>query len=450
MKKYFLFLSMFLFFSCSKEDSAKEFKFEGQVMWSKTYGGSQEETTGGVIGTPDGGVIVVGHSNSTDGDVNKQYNFRDIWVTKLDKEGAVVWSKIIGGSGEDFGTSIIKTNDSNYVISGYTGSADHDVPRNLGMHDFFIIKINESGTILWSKAYGFSGHDHAHKIIQTRDGGFFIAGFAEYSGLSGQGNNGEGHQMGRGTYGVSVQHGVGEFFGIKLNAQGESQWFRYYGGTQNERVNDIVEANDGGIVMVGYTESSDFDVHESRGSYDYWVIKIDEMGHLHWKKNYGGSGIDQAYGVVKTDYNSYLIVGQTNSSDGDISNSIGNSDVWVIHINDHGDLIWNKSLGGTGFDTAYSIKKAPNNQYVIVGHTRSNDNQFINKGQNDAFIMGIDAQPNSRILWQKTFGGSSFDFATDVTQTSDGSFVLVGDTQSNNGDFNLNKGFNDRFVIKVK
>jgi hypothetical protein len=202
--------------------------------------------------------------------------------------------------------------------------------------------------------------------------------------------------------------------------------------------------------MVGYSESSDFDVHEPKGSYDYWVIKIDHMGHLHWKKNYGGSDIDQAYGVVKTEHNSYLIVGQSNSTDGDISNPMGNSDIWVIHIDDHGHLIWNKSLGGSQFDTALSIKKTLNNQYMIVGHTRSNDHQLTNLGQNDAFIMGIDAHPNSGILWQKTFGGSSFDFATDVTQTADGSFVLVGDTQSNNGDFALNKGLNDRFVIKVK
>ncbi len=448
MKRYLLLSSAFLLFSCAKEDVIEESKFEGAIAWSKTFGGSQEEKTSGVVGTPDGGVIIVGYSKSSDGDVNKQHDLNDIWITKLDKSGTVVWNRTIGGSGDDFAMSIIRTNDSNYVISGYSGSADYDVPRNLGMHDFFIIKINESGATLWSKVYGFASHDHAHKIIQTRDGGYFVAGFADYAGLNGDPGNGEGHQMDRNPN--AVQHGSGEFFGIKLDAQGEFQWYRYYGGTQNDRVSDVVEANDGGIIMVGYSESSDFDVHEARGSYDYWVIKIDHMGHLHWKKNYGGSDIDQAYGVVKTEHNSYLIVGQSNSTDGDISNPMGNSDIWVIHIDDHGHLIWNKSLGGSQFDTALSIKKTLNNQYMIVGHTRSNDHQLTNLGQNDAFIMGIEAHPNSGILWQKTFGGSSFDFATDVTQTADGSFVLVGDTQSNNGDFALNKGLNDRFVIKVK
>lgn len=448
MKSCMFLFSICFLLSCSKEDSALETNFEGFNQWSKTLGGSQEDITSGVVATSDGGVIVVGYSKSTDGDVNKQYDLNDIWISKLDKNGNVVWNKTIGGSGDDYGISIIKTNDSNYVIAGYSGSADFDVPRNLGMHDFFITKINENGTIIWSKVYGFSNHDHAHKIIQTRDGGFFVAGFADYSGLNGQLGNGEGHQMNRNNN--TVQHGSGEYFGIKLDAQGNFLWFRYYGGTQNERVNDVVEANDGGIVMIGYSESNDFDVNDAKGSYDYWVIKIDMMGHLIWKKNFGGSDIDQAYGIVKTEFNSYLVVGQSNSIDGDISSPIGNSDVWVIHINDFGELLWDKSFGGTSFDTALAIKKTTNNKYIIAGHSRSNDNQFNNRGQNDAFIMSIDTHPNTGILFFKNFGGSYFDFATDLTQTTDGSIVVVGNTQSSDGDFIINEGFNDRFVIKSR
>lgn len=447
MKKYILLGLTSVFFSCSHDD-VQQTNVEGTIVYSKTFGGSLEDNTGGVVATPDGGVIIVSYSKSVDGDVNKTHDMSDIWLTKLDANGTVVWNKTIGGSGDDYGVNIIKTSDSNYVIAGYSGSSDYDVPRNLGMHDFFIIKINENGDTLWSKVYGFSSHDHAHKIIQTRDGGFFVAGYADYAGLNGQPGNGEGHPMDKNSN--TVMHGVGEFFGIKLDANGEFLWYRYYGGTQNDRVNDIVEANDGGIVMVGYSESSDFDIEGAKGSYDYWVIKIDENGHLHWKKNFGGSDIDQAYGVVKTDYNSYIIVGQSNSTDGDISRPKGNSDVWVIHINDHGHLLWDKSFGGNQFETGYAVKKMPNNQFMILGHSRSSDNQIENKGQNDIYLLTFDAQPNSGVLWQKTFGGSSFDLGYDFAQTADGSIVLVGDTQSNDGDFTLNKGMNDRFVIKIK
>lgn len=449
MKKIAQILVLLSLCSCTKDDSILSPQFEGNLVWSKTFGGTNEDKTTGVVATSDGGFIVVGHSKSSDGDVNKLYDSDDIWVTKYDSNGAIVWSKTIGGSEGDFAMNIIKTGDSNYVIAGYSGSSDHDLPRNIGMHDFFIIKMNENGTIIWSKVYGFGSHDHAHKIIQTRDGGYFIAGFADYAGLDGNpGDNGEGHQMDRNSN--SVQHGVGEFFGIKLDAQGEFQWYRYYGGTQNDRVNDIVEANDGGIIMVGYSESSDFDVEGAKGSYDYWVIKIDQNGHLHWKKNYGGSDIDQAYGIVKTEYNSYLIVGQSNSVDGDISSPKGNTDLWVIHINDHGHLIWDKSFGGSQFDTGYAIKKIPNNQFMVVGHSRSSENNLENKGQNDVFALTFDIHPNTGVIWQKTLGGSSFDLGYDFAQTLDGSIVIVGDTQSVDGNFNKNKGLNDRFIMKIK
>jgi hypothetical protein len=447
MRKVLFFGFLLLLSSCSK-DEVIENRVEGTTVWSKTLGGSLDDATTGVVGTSDGGLIVVGYSKSSDGDVNKIYSSNDIWLTKLDVNGDVVWNKTLGGSDDDYAINIIKTSDSNYVVAGYSGSSDFDVPRNLGMHDFFIFKMNENGAIIWSKVYGFSSHDHAHKIIQTRDGGFFVAGYADYAGIDGQPGNGEGHEMDRNSN--TVQHGVGEFFGIKLNALGEFQWYRYYGGTQNDRVNDIIEANDGGIVMVGYSESNDFDVVGAKGSYDYWVIKIDASGHLHWKKNYGGSDIDQAYGIAKTDHNSYLIVGQSNSTDGDVTNPKGNSDVWVIHIDDHGHLIWDKSFGGSQFETGYAIKKSSNNQYVVLGHSRSNDNQIINKGQNDVYLLGFDTQPNSGVLWQKTFGGSSFDFGYDLAQMLDGSWALVGLTQSNDGDFTLNKGMNDRFIVKMK
>jgi hypothetical protein len=123
----------------------------------------------------------------------------------------LIWTKTIGGSLNDYGMSIIATTDGNYVIAGYRASSNGDVPGNVGQHDFYIAKLTEQGNIIWSKNYGFSGHDHAHKIIQTKDGGFFIAGFADYSGIDESGgtqDNGAGHEIGH----KNVLHGVGEYF----------------------------------------------------------------------------------------------------------------------------------------------------------------------------------------------------------------------------------------------
>jgi hypothetical protein len=448
--KILVFTIIFMFFSCSnsEQENSLNSSSELNLVLSKTFGGSLDEKIGGVVKTNDGGMIVVGHTNSADGDINKQYDQIDIWIIKIDSQGNKVWSKTIGGSKNDFGTSIIATNDGNFIISGYTESSDGIVPSNFGFHDFLVVKINSSGEVIWSRNYGFSGHDHAHKIIQTSDGGYFVVGFSEYSGIEGSGgtqNNGEGHEMGH----KGVLHGSGEYIGVKIDGQGNFMWYRYFGGTQNDRVNDVVEANDGGLVMVGYSESSNFDITDSKGSYDFWVVKINANGSLNWKYNYGGSAIDQAYGITKTNNNSYLIVGRTNSLDNDVSKSLGGFDAWLIHIDDHGHLIWNKSLGGSEFDSAEQIRMLSNGNFGIVGNTRSILNNS-NKGQNDYWFLEVDNKANSKVYWQKTFGGSNIDIAKDFYQNNNNEIFIVGESQSSDFDVNLNRGNNDLWMLKLK
>lgn len=445
-----VFALTFIFFSCtnSEQENTLNSKSELSIVASKTFGGSLDEKIGSVVKTSDGGMIVVGHTNSSDGDINKQYDQIDIWIIKIDSQGNKVWSKTIGGSKNDYGTSIIATNDGNFIISGYTESSDGIVPSNFGLHDFLVVKINSSGDVIWSKNYGFSGHDHAHKIIQTSDGGYFVVGFSEYSGIEGSGgtqNNGEGHEIGH----KGVLHGSGEFIGVKIDSQGEFMWYRYFGGTQNDRVNDVVEANDGGFLMVGFSESSDFDINDNKGSYDFWVVKLQSNGSLAWKHNYGGSGIDQAFGVVKTNNNSYLIVGRSNSDDKDTSVSLGGFDAWVIHIDDHGHLIWNKSFGGSEFDSAEQVRMLSNGNFGIVGNTRSNLNNSL-KGENDFWFLEVDNKANSKVYWQKTFGGSNIDIAKDFYQNNYNEIFIVGESQSSDYDVNINRGNNDLWMLKLK
>jgi hypothetical protein len=459
MKPLVFSLLFFTLLSCSKTDSnvPVENVFEGKLVWSKSYGGSAEDKVSSVVKTPDGGCLVLSNTDSNDGDVLKTHAMTDIWLTKYDASGNLSWSKTIGGSLNDYGTSIINTTDGNYVLAGYSASYDGDVPKNAGLHDFFVSKIDNAGNTIWSKNYGFLGHDHAHKIIQTRDGGFFVAGFAEYDGIIGVvgtgtgtgGDHGAGHTL-RNANNRNEKHGVGEFLGIKLDANGNFKWFRYYGGTQNDRVNDIVEADDGGLLMVGFSESSDFDITDNKGSYDFWVIKLEQDGHLHWKENYGGTGIDQAFSITKTNNNSYLIAGRTNSQDGQVSKNLGNFDAWVIHINDHGHLLWEKSFGTPEFDSAAMIKKIANGNFVVAGNTRGIVNENKTKGENDYWIFGIDNLPNSSMLWQKTYGGQKIDTAIDFTEVKPNEFVIVGESQSSTLDVSNNRGFNDLWMIKVQ
>ncbi|WP_320814968.1 hypothetical protein [Flavobacterium sp.] len=436
MKIFSVILSFFLLFSCTDDYNGSQNNFNGEVQWVKTFGGADEEIIRGVCATSDGGVVVVGNTKSSGGDItDKRYLEEDIWLSKYDVNGNLLWSKTYGGNLDDLGYSVIENDDLSLTVAGYSKSSDGDVPTNLGMHDFFIFKTDSNGNLIWKKSYGFMSHDHAHKIISTSDRGYFVTGYADYSGIVRSAN--------------VILHGVGEYYGIKLNSVGEKEWDIYFGGTQNDRVFDVVESKDKGLIMVGYSESSDFDVTDNHGGYDYWVIKINSTGNLVWKKSFGGSGLDQAYGIAKSINNTYLIAGTSNSTDGDISSNKGNNDVWVINIDDNGNKIWDKSFGGTGFDFANSIKAMSNGNFVISGHTRSADLDINeNKGENDFWALTI--SQSGYLLWQKTFGGSSYDFAYDATETADNGIVIVGETESNDYDVIENKGIKDLLIIKVK
>jgi hypothetical protein len=439
MKNIFFLIVCITFFSCSKDDDKViQEVFNGKLIWSKTFGGSDEELIRGVTSTQDGGFVVVGNTKSSDGDITTKTSLlEDIWLSKYDVNGNLVWSKTYGGSLDDLGYSIIENLDGTLTVAGYSKSSDGDVPSNLGMHDFFIFKTDANGNLIWKKSYGFMSHDHAHKIISTSDGGYFVMGYADYGGF--------GKTSSRNN---TVLHGVGEYYGIKLNAAGDKEWDRYFGGTLNERIFDAVQSNDGGLIMVGYSESNDFDVTDNHGGYDYWIIKLSITGNLIWKKSYGGSGLDQAFGIAKTNNNSYLIVGTSNSEDGDVTSNKGANDVWVIHVDDNGNKLWDKSFGGSQFDSANSIRTMSNGNFLISGHTRSNDldvNQ--NKGENDFWAFTI--SPSGQMLWQKTFGGSNLDFAYDAIETLDKSIIIVGETESNDFDITMNKGSKDLLIIKV-
>lgn len=465
MRLIFLLSSLcILLFSCSENENIQQVNqevYQNEVVWTKTIGGTLDEKTNSVVATNDGGVLVLGYTNSNDGDISKTYDLIDVLVSKFDANGSLVWSKTYGGSKDDFGYSIIPTTDGNFVIAGYSGSSDGEVPINIGFHDFYISKINQQGTLLWTKTYGFSSHDHAHKIIQTKDGGYFVAGFSDYAGIigtPGDGNHGEGHgfrsinnlQTSKSYSPRNPLHGVGEYVGMKLNENGDFLWYRYFGGTQNDRVNDIVETKDGHFIMIGYSESNDYDIVDNKGGYDFWVVNISPNGHLHWKNNYGGTGIDQAFGIVETNNNSFLIAGKTNSYDFDIHNPLGNFDAWVIHIDKHGHLLWEKTFGGSDFDSANAIKKLSNGNFVVVGNTRGSFKNNINRGENDFWAFEIDNKPNSDLYWQKTIGGSKIDIANDIIQNSKNEIFIVGETQSDDFDVLENKGMNDVLVVKLK
>jgi len=436
-----LFFLTLLLSNCSTDTPQKSITLIGEIEWQKTFGGSNDDIARGIIETNDGGYAVIGYTNSVDGDItDKQVEENDFWVLKLDINGNIEWQKTYGGSGDDLGRAIIQTSDGGYAITGPSKSSDGDGSNNEGQHDHWIVKLDIQGNIQWEKSYGFAGHDHSQSLLQTNDGGYFIGGYLDVDASGGLGNETKG-----------AKHGVGEFWVQKLDVNGDLEWRRYFGGSSNDRIYKVLQAHDGNYLLVGSSESSDFDISNTNGSYDVWVIKIDTNGTMLWEKSFGGSGIDNGYAATKTTDGNYLIAGTAISFDGLVSNPKGSADIWMLKIDDNGNLLWEKSFGGSGFDAAFAIHKGRNifNTYIIAGNSKSNDgNLDINNGENDFWVLKIDNSGN--LLFQKSLGGSGLDFAYGVVETFDQKIVVVGETESSDNDITSNHGKKDVWIAKIK
>ncbi|NER13163.1 hypothetical protein GWK08_06915 [Leptobacterium flavescens] len=449
IKKCFtLALAAAFVFGCSSDDDNQNppdpVGFQGEIDWVQTFGGSNEESARSIIPTTDGGFAIIGLTNSNDGDItDKTLLVNDYWVIKLDAEGNQQWNATYGGSGDDQGQAIVQTLDGGFALAGYSMSADGDGSNNEGFHDNWVVKTDASGNIQWERSFGFAGHDHAYDILQTEDGGYFVSGFLDVTGSNGEGNSGE---IGRSSL---TAHGVGEFWANKLDANGDLVWRRFFGGTNNDRAFSVVQAEDGGFVLAGASESQDFDISEGNGSYDFWVVKVSATGDLVWERSYGGSGIDHAESITRTSDNGFMVVGRSNSTDGDISNNKGNADLWLLKLSDSGKMIWEKTFGGSEFENGESIIPSQDGGFYIAGNSRSNNTDLTeNFGENDIWVIKID--DSGSLQWEKSIGGAGLDFGFDLLETAEGELMVVGETESSDNHITENKGLKDLVVIKLK
>ncbi|MGV6828801.1 MAG: hypothetical protein ACWA45_05325 [Flavobacteriales bacterium] len=446
---------LLLLASCSKDnngstqtddDNQNQSEFLGELDWVKTFGGSGEDEAIDMIQANDGNYVIVGSSNSTDGDlVGRSGSDFDFWILKVSETGDKIWSHTYGGSDTDRATSIAKTTDGGYIISGYTKSNDGDVSENAGFYDYWILKVDDAGNKQWDKNFGFLGTDQAFKIITTNEGGYFVTGYLDVTASGGEGNDLQDNNNTRETL-----HGLGEYWGIKVDANGNKIWRRYFGGTNNDRSYDVIQTTDNGFLLVGTSESIDVDISNPKGSYDFWAVKTDANGNKLWEKSYGGSEIDNGWAITHTADGNYLFIGDTRSEDQDVTNHKENADCWVVKINNsNGNIIWEKVYGGTHFDSSRSISNLSNGNFVISGNSRSVDGDITNpKGVNDAWVFIINE--NGTLQFQKSIGGSGLDFANDAIETSNNEIIVIGSTESNDFDIAQNRGSKDLFISKIK
>lgn len=445
-KKISSFFLILILAGCSYDNMPgpeEEFpEFRGEVVWIKSYGGSGDDTARSIVETTDGGFAVLGFSNSTDGDLQGKPNaVNDYWLLKTDAAGNVLWSRTYGGSEDDQGQSVIQTSNGGFAVTGYAMSADGDASNNEGFHDNWVLRLDGQGVLQWEQSFGFSGHDHSYDLVETPEGGLFFTGFLDITSARADGYT-EKHAS-------LTRHGVGEFWGTKLNSQDQIEWRTYFGGTNNDRAHAVARAQNGGYVMAGFSESDDFDISDPRGSYDFWVVKVNENGNLAWQHSYGGTEIDIANDIAQTPDGGYIVTGSTISNDGDVHTTHGGSDVWVIKIDAQGQLLWESTYGGSGFEAAEAIRPTRDGGYVVVGNSRSSDQDVsTNAGENDLWIFKIDSR--GQLLWEQAFGGTDLEFGFDALETSDGAILVVGETKSTDLFPLENKGGTDLIVIRIE
>ncbi len=269
----------------------------GTIQWQKTLGGSEGARAESIQQTTDGGYIVGGTSWSNDGDVSGNHGEDDFWIIKLDASGSIQWQKSLGGSESEQPQSIQQTTDGGYIIAGYTWSNDGDVSGNHGGGDFWIVKLDGSGTIQWQKSLGGSGFDTAQSIQQTTDGGYIANGYGSIAG----------------------NHGTVDFWIVKLDAPGNIQWQKSLGGSTDDLGESIQRTTDGGYIVAGSSRSDDGDVSGNHGDSDFWIVKLDGSGTIQWQKSLGGSEDDRAESnIQQTTDGGYIIAGRSESNDGDI------------------------------------------------------------------------------------------------------------------------------------
>lgn len=421
--------------------------FTGEIDWIKTYGGSDVDQAIAVLEADDGNYIVAGSTRSTDGElVGRPANGSDYWLLKVSAtDGAIIWNKYYGGAEDDIATNITKTSDGGYIISGYSQSSNSQCNNqsNAGFFDYWLVKIDSNGNQEWCQDFGYSGNDQAYDVFETQDGGFFATGYFDVTASGGEGNN---DRAGSGN-----NHGVGEYWAIKMDNQGDFIWTRFFGGNHFDKCHDAIETEDHGFLLIGTSESleeANSDITNPRGTFDYWVVKVDANGNKVWVKNYGGSEIDQAFAACETNDGNYFIVGDSRSGDQDLDSNYGNADAWLVKISPTGELLMEKNYGGDQFDSAKSIVPISDGNFLISGASRSATNDVsANNGENDAWVFVIDAQ--GTMLFEKSVGGSVLDFAEDAI-LSNGRIVVVGNTESNDGDIPMNKGIKDVLIIKIK
>jgi len=253
---------------------------------------------------------------------------------------------------------------------------------------------------LWSRAFHFSAVDICYSVCEASGGGYLLAG-------------------------MTLDGSAPDFRVLKTDENGDSLWSRTYGRDGSDVCYSVLQTSDGGYVLAGQTQSF------GAGHCDFWLLKIDENGDSLWSRTYGGLYRDNSYCVRQTSDGGYILAGVTYTF------SVGGLDFWLVKTDENGDSLWSHAFGGAEDDRCFCVQQTSDGGYILAGETRS----FGAYPFTDFWVVKTDANGDS--LWSKTFGGDEFDECQFAEQTSDGGYILAGNTNS------FGAGYTDFWLVKT-
>lgn len=294
---------------------------DGHQVWRRSTDRSGSEYAWVVRKAKDDQFVVVGTRESDNGNT-------DGYMQKIDADGNEIWLRTYGGEKNEILWAAEPTPDGGFILAGQTDS------EGAGRLDFYIVRTDSNGLVLWSKAFGTSVTDRAFGIGLSPDGGALIAGFT--------GNN----------------HSAMNFFFLRINKDGNEIWRRTIAGDRFDVAHDVLSLEDNGFVISGYTSSF------SPGDHDGFLMRLSADGRMLWMKTYGDGGDDRILHVAQLDDGGFALIGYSNW------------DMVIWRVDSNGNLLWSHRDGGDSDDVGKDIIIARNGSIVAVGGNRSDNPPF--------------------------------------------------------------------------
>jgi hypothetical protein len=424
--------------------------FPPSVEWQRCFGGTNDDRLRTLAQTVDGGFILGGFSDSAPASgangnkTSQNFGNYDFWVVRVNPQGNVLWDRAFGGTGEDVLYSLQQTRDGGFVLGGYSLSDanGNKSSASFGGYDFWVVRLDANGNKVWDYSFGGTDDDYLRSLGATADGGFILGGQT----LSGPSGNK-----------TAPLYGTNDFWVVRLDANGQKIWDRSFGGVGADRLQSLQQTSDGGFILGGVSLSGTTGNKTSPnyGLNDYWLVRIDANGNKLWDHSFGGTDNDELLSLQQTTDGGFVLGGfsWSGANGNKTSRNSGMTDFWIVRSDASGIKLWEQSFGGRDADSLRGLRQTRDGGFFLggvssSGSTGTKTTPFY--GVTDFWVVRLTAAGEE--IWEQSFGGTGDDGIWGLACTEDGGFIFGGGSDSpvNGNKTSPNFGNYDFWVIKLK